>query len=162
MIFKNFTELSLDEKKQILEKRNSPEVANFAINKNISLNEHLEFIEKLKFSKDIYLALFDDEEMIGVISFTRIDNDEGFFGLYKITQRKVGEILMNKMLEYGFKNLKLKKIKAEVFEQNTKALKLYEKFGFKITKKHGNLLSIEFAMRGGALNNLIYIFEVSA
>ena len=150
LVFKNFINLSLEEKKEILRQRNSSDVAKFCLKKYISLDEHLNFIESLKNDKTkLYMLVLKEEEMLGVISFSEIKEQEAFFGLYKISKGKMGNLLMQAMLDKGFKDLKLKNIKARVLKQNTKAIKLYEKFGFKTVAEEKEYLIIECKTGGG-------------
>ncbi|EEU7008147.1 GNAT family N-acetyltransferase, partial [Campylobacter jejuni] len=47
----------------------------------------------------------------------------------------VGQILMNEIKKYAFEILKIKALKACVFKNNEKALKLYKNNDFTITKE---------------------------
>ena len=136
----NFTELTLEQKEMVLIWRNSPEIRNWMYNEEeIELNDHLNFIESLKSRKDkLYFLVKKDKEYIGVIDFTEIIEEESLhMGIYTNPNIKGnGKILLNKIIDYSFDNLKVKKIYSEVFSQNNKAYELYEKYNFKdISKK---------------------------
>jgi len=136
---KNFIDLSLDEHKKILKWRNSEYVSKWMINKHISLDEHLNFVKSLKNSNKLYF-LVDD---IGVIYFI-LKDDYAEIGLYKNPDKnRVGKILMKKIIDYGFNYLKLDKLILYVFENNKKAISLYEKFGFKKIDKRENIIKME-------------------
>lgn len=136
----NFTELTLEEKEMVLIWRNSSEIRKWMYNQEeIELNDHLNFIESLKSRKDkLYFLVKKDKEYIGVIDFTEIIEEESLhMGIYTNPNIKGnGKILLNKIIDYSFDNLKVKKIYSEVFSQNNKAYELYEKYNFKdISKK---------------------------
>ena len=136
----NFTELTLEEKEMVLIWRNSSEIRKWMYSQEeIELNDHLNFIESLKSRKDkLYFLVKKDKEYIGVIDFTEIIEEESLhMGIYTNPNIKGnGKILLNKIIEYSFDNLKVKKIYSEVFSQNNKAYELYEKYNFKdISKK---------------------------
>ena len=62
----------------------------------------------------------------------KIHDDSLHMGLYaKRNVNGAGRILMNAIVEYAFKILKVKKIFAEVFEFNNRAYNLYLRHGFK-------------------------------
>lgn len=136
----NFIELTLEEKEMVLIWRNSPEIRKWMYNqKEIELNDHLNFIESLKSRKDkLYFLVEKDKKYIGVIDFTEIIEEESLhMGIYTNPNTKGnGKILLNKIIDYSFAILKVKKIFSEVFSQNNKAYELYGKYNFKdISKK---------------------------
>ena len=136
----NFTELTLEQKEMVLIWRNSSEIRKWMYSQEeIELNDHLNFIESLKSRKDkLYFLVKKDKEYIGVIDFTEIIEEESLhIGIYTNPNIKGnGKILLNKIIDYSFDNLKVKKIYSEVFSQNNKAYELYEKYNFKdISKK---------------------------
>lgn len=134
----NFTNLSLEEKKMILEWRNNPSIQKWMYTKkDIALKDHLDFINSLKEKKDkLYFLVKKEESYIGVIDFVDIKKNSLNMGLYANPNIKgVGKILMNEIIRYSFETLKVKTIKAEAFQDNIKAKKLYELFGFKMIKE---------------------------
>ncbi|WP_060824995.1 UDP-4-amino-4,6-dideoxy-N-acetyl-beta-L-altrosamine N-acetyltransferase [Sulfurospirillum cavolei] len=131
----NFTTLSKVQKQMILAWRNHEEVRAYMYNENaISEAEHFSFIESLKTRKDRRYFLVQHEGVdIGVIDFNDISNESAVMGLYAnptLHQKGVGSLLMDAIVAYAFKTLNVHTLKAEVFESNTKAKTLYEKFGF--------------------------------
>ena len=136
----NFTDLTLDEKKMILSWRNHPNVKQWMYNNNdITIENHLSFIETLKKSKDKqYFVVKHDNEYIGVIDFTEINNPEIFFGLYSNPNVKiagVGRILEKVCINYGMNILNVDTLKLEVFSDNVQVRNLHKKFNFKETAK---------------------------
>jgi UDP-4-amino-4,6-dideoxy-N-acetyl-beta-L-altrosamine N-acetyltransferase len=143
---KEFTKLTEKEKIMVLNWRNHPEISRFMINKKIGIKEHFRFIESLKKDKSKKYFLVND---IGVVYFNDIKNDMAVVGLYKNPDKnKVGKKLMEKLIDYGFNELRLKRLILYVFEDNTKAINLYKKFNFKKIKQLNNLIKMEL------INNL--------
>lgn len=85
--FKNFINLSLDEKLLILEWRNSDKVRSVMVNQDIiTESSHLQFIEQLKYRNDCYYWLVVDEnnDKVGVVDIIHVKEDEdvGELGFY--------------------------------------------------------------------------------
>lgn len=127
LIFKNFTDLNDFEKEFILRHRNDPSIAKFMKTNYISYEEHLNFIQNLKndYTKR-YFLVYENNQAIGVIDFINITINSCEFGLYGI-KKGVGNLLMEEIKKYAFNVLKVKILKACVFKENVKALKLYLK-----------------------------------
>jgi len=131
----NFIDMSLDEKKMVLEWRNHKEIRKYMYNQDIiTLESHLKYIELLKTSKDKrYFLVKRDNEYIGTIDFTNIDLDkkETYLGLYsKPNLKGVGNILMSSIIDYAFNSLEVVVLKLEVLNSNRKAINLYKRFNF--------------------------------
>ncbi|WP_309498784.1 UDP-4-amino-4,6-dideoxy-N-acetyl-beta-L-altrosamine N-acetyltransferase [Sulfurovum sp.] len=135
----NFTDLTLGQKKMILEWRNHPDVRKWMYTDDeIALKDHVEFIESLNNRKDkVYFLLQNETESIGVIDFTDITKDSCEFGLYANPNlRAKGKIIMNEIIKYAFEVLKVSKLKAGALKDNEKAVFLYHSFNFQeIDKK---------------------------
>ena len=131
----NFIDLKLKEKEMILKWRNHPEIKKWMYNQDeIKLEEHLTFIESLKSRKDkLYFLVKKEDEFIGIIDFTQIvENGSVHMGIYSNPNIKGnGAILLNKIINYSFNNLKVERVFSEVFAENEKAHNLYKKFNFK-------------------------------
>jgi len=73
---------------------------------------------------------------IGICGFVNINNiiHSGdiaiIIGNTKLQKKGFGSVVLKKLIEYGFKNLKLNKIGAEIFEFNLISKKFFEKFNF--------------------------------
>lgn len=129
----NFTKLSLDEKKLILQWRNNLLIKKWMYTEeDISLEDHLFFIDSLLLSEDkLYFLVKENMEYIGVIDFVNISSDSLSMGIYANPFLKnKGTILLEEIIKYSFDILKVKKIKAEVFKENDKACNLYKKYNF--------------------------------
>jgi UDP-2,4-diacetamido-2,4,6-trideoxy-beta-L-altropyranose hydrolase/UDP-4-amino-4,6-dideoxy-N-acetyl-beta-L-altrosamine N-acetyltransferase len=144
----HFTELANDEKHMVLEWRNHPEVRQWMFTKEVIAKEsHLSYIDSLKERTDrVYFLVKKEDNPIGVIDFTSIDTQkkQADIGLYANPNIKgAGKDLMDIIIEHGFKKLKLDRLVSEVFEENLRAIALYEKFGFKRIDKKEILIVME-------------------
>jgi UDP-4-amino-4,6-dideoxy-N-acetyl-beta-L-altrosamine N-acetyltransferase len=93
----------------------------------------------LKSKKDrVYFLVKRNTEPIGVIDLTNINyaDKSAEIGLYAKPQLKgIGNHLMETIINYAVYNLKLKTLFAEVFTENTAAIKLYKRYNFKTYDK---------------------------
>jgi UDP-2,4-diacetamido-2,4,6-trideoxy-beta-L-altropyranose hydrolase/UDP-4-amino-4,6-dideoxy-N-acetyl-beta-L-altrosamine N-acetyltransferase len=132
----NFTRLTLDEKKMVLQWRNHPAVSKWMFTQDtIKLHEHLEYIETLKQRKDrVYFLVKKASHAIGVIDFTNIDHTakSAALGVYADpAQKGMGNILMKAIIDHAANVLGIKVLISEVFEENIAAIKLYKRYNFK-------------------------------
>ena len=126
----NFIDLKLEEKEMILKWRNHPDIRKWMYNQDeIKFEEHLNFIDSLKLRKDkLYFLVKKEDDFIGVIDFTQLVNKESVhMSIYSNPNiNGNGKILLNKIIDYSFNNLKVKRVFSEVFAENDKAYNLYE------------------------------------
>ncbi len=136
----NYTDLDEAQMRMVLLWRNHKKVRQMMYNKHIiTLAEHLHFIGELKTRKDMQHFLVQGDEYLGVINF----KDE-HLGLFANPDMKgVGKILLQLIIQYGFEELKHKRLLAEVYDNNTVAIHLYKKFNFKQISKNENILTME-------------------
>lgn len=141
----NFTDLSLNEKKMLLEWRNHPKIRRWMFTRDkIELTNHLNYIESLKKKQDrLYFLVKKEEKPIGVIDFTNIDekNKTTEFGIYTNPDLKgIGNLLMKSIIDYAFGILKINTLISAVFKDNIPAINLYQKYNFKeiVNKKVHN------------------------
>lgn len=135
--FKDFTKLNKDELEMILKWRNDESVNRFFIKRFVEPKEHFNFVEELKHNKSKkYFLVLDDEKPIGVVNFININKDECEFGLYQNPKFKgYGKTLLKAMLSYAFETLKVKTIKACVYNENKRAIALFLSFDFVLYEK---------------------------
>lgn len=140
----NFTTLSKAQKEMILQWRNHERIRTYMFRQTPILGqEHTDFIEKLKGSLDrrYFLVQYESSD-IGVIDFTHISSHSATIGLYVnpyLNQKGLGSLLMSAILGYAKETLNLPLLYAEAFATNTKAIHLYQKFGFfKVEEKEVN------------------------
>ncbi|MCW1731331.1 UDP-4-amino-4,6-dideoxy-N-acetyl-beta-L-altrosamine N-acetyltransferase [Campylobacter jejuni] len=131
---KDFTHLNGNEILLIWQWRNDEKISQFMKTKYIDFQEHLNFITSLKKDQSKkYFLVFKDDGAIGVIDFINIMQDSCEFGLYaKPDLKGIGQILIQEIKKYAFENLKVNTLKAYVFKDNRKALKLYQQNHFTI------------------------------
>ncbi len=137
----NFIILSNKESLFVLSMRNEESIRKWMINSNlITEKEHIAFINTLKGNtKSLYLVVKRDDFTIGVISLIRMDmkKKSANIGIYKnpfAKLSKIGDILMDALHHVAFDVLQLCTLKLEVIETNEKAIRLYEKYGYKKMK----------------------------
>lgn len=140
----DFTTLSDAQKAMVLTWRNHEKIKAFMYTTHtISEKEHLRFIESLKTAQDKrYFLVYNEDVAIGVIDFTHITPLRATIGLYAnptLSRKGVGKELMRAIITYGFETLHVKRLCAELFAFNTKALALYKAYGFcEKTRKTAN------------------------
>lgn len=94
-------------------------------------------LEKFKKSQSVQLLLFVDNKLSGISSVDmkeRIQSHVGTFGITIIKEHRgkgLGKLLTKLVFDEVKKLKSLKIITLEVFAENEKAIKMYEKFGFK-------------------------------
>jgi UDP-4-amino-4,6-dideoxy-N-acetyl-beta-L-altrosamine N-acetyltransferase len=141
---RNFTTLTHAESDMVLRWRNTEKVRTFMYNPTlISEEEHASFLSSLRERDDKrYFLLLRNAEPIGVVDMTQIGQDSAMIGLYanpECDEKGIGSLLMQSLISYGFEQLRLKTLYAEVFEYNARAKALYEKCGFyEINRKQVN------------------------
>jgi len=136
IICKNFEELSKREQKVVFTMRNDIRIRKWMYNsKPLLYKEHLSYLHSLKKRKDrSYFLVQNKKQPLGVVDLTNISQErkEAELGIYANPNlRGQGNTLMQIILDYATLILDLKKIYANVFSHNYKAIILYEKFGFK-------------------------------
>ena len=144
----NFTELSLADKKMVLEWRNHLSIRKWMFTQEeITLENHLSYIDSLKTKSDrVYFLLKEQGNSIGVVDYKDIDfiKSKAFIGIYaKPNLRGVGNILMKEIINYGFFELKLNCLISEVLDSNNSAIKLYNRYGFEEIGRRDNLIIME-------------------
>lgn len=129
----NFIDMTYDEADMVLKWRNNNSIKQWMFNQDeISLENHTKFVTSLKDRNDkTYFLVQQGDEYIGVIDFNEINNNDLKIGLYvNPSLRGVGKKLMTLIVKYAFDTLKVNKIFAEVFSNNSKAFSLYTKYNF--------------------------------
>ncbi len=145
---KNFTELGDAEKEIVLSWRNNQNIRKWMFHQElIFLKQHRAFIDALQNKKDtLYFLLYENKDALGVIDFTDIDLQTGSaeIGLYaNPSLHGVGKKMMQNIIRYGFGHLKLKRLYAAAFKNNTKAIALYNRFHFQQYKETKEILYME-------------------
>ena len=145
----NFTDLTDEQILMILRWRNDERVAKYTKNKSVSEQEHRKFISNLKNDETKrYFLVKEDSNYIGVIDFVDIEADSCEFGIYANPGLKgKGKILMQTIVEYAAKALKVGELKSCAYNENEKAIALYRKFGFEIYGRYEQMSYMSLSLR---------------
>ena len=133
--------------------RNHPEVKKWMYNQEtISKKDHSIFINRLE--GEIvrrYFLVKHNSVIIGSINFSQIKlHNSVELGIYKnlfLNKKNSGDLLISAASKYAFVELKVKKIKLEVFSNNKHAINFYKKHGFSLINvknlKYQNILYMQ-------------------
>jgi len=134
----SFPDLSEADKKRIYDWRTDSRIAQNMRTSSFSYDQHLAFIEGLKTKTDRqYFLVTQNNKKIGVISLVDINtcSQKAELGLYVNPEIKGGgKILMDAIFHHAFKVLGLKEVIAEVYEDNSHAIRFYERCGMELVK----------------------------
>ncbi|MFN3754478.1 UDP-4-amino-4,6-dideoxy-N-acetyl-beta-L-altrosamine N-acetyltransferase [Flavobacterium sp.] len=119
--------------------RNSPDVAPYMYNETpISAEQQIKWFEKISNdSTCVYWIIEYDGKKLGLASVTGIDRTLSscywafYLGDLSVRGGGIGAKIEYNVLEYVFNELKLNKLRCEVFVTNDKVIKMHEKFGFR-------------------------------
>jgi len=119
-------------------------------NKEITLDIEKEWIKKVigrENEKRFAICIGEEMEYIGNVQLTDIKAEDAQFHIF-IGEKKyhgmgIGTQATKLILDYGFKQLKLKRIYLKVSPKNIYAIKSYEKCGFIIIEKFEKELVME-------------------
>ncbi len=135
----NFVDLTNVEKISVLHWRNHDAIRQWMYHPElILLDEHLKFIASLEHREDKqYFMVRAQDDYLGVIDFVNIDFQQGTcdLGLYVNPEIKIphiGRQLISVAIVYAFNVLKLHTLHLEVFSNNLRAVKLYQRFNFSV------------------------------
>lgn len=110
--------------------------------KPLTLESHLKWFDEYSKKDDdiMFIVRLQNGTPIGYVSLYNISNDCGEFGRFLIGRKEFrGKGLANKiievMLDFAFNRLKLKNIRLNLFADNERAKRLYEKWGFIKTRE---------------------------
>ena len=91
-----------------------------------------------------------DKSVVGMVAFNQYPypkkNHVGTISIMvdeNYHSKGIGKKLMEKVIEIADENIMIKKLELSVFEKNKNAIKLYEKFGFKIEGKREMSINIQ-------------------
>lgn len=152
----NFRELSQEQSKLVCAMRNHKSVGRWMYSQNISPQMHEDFLHNLQGDKTKqYWLLHHKDEILGVGSLTRINpaHHHAFLGIYTnpfSTLPRKGVQILEFLESMAFGELGLHTIHLEVLEHNTRALRFYEKMGY---RQEGCLK--EFIRRDGRYYDVI-------
>lgn len=130
--------LSLEDLEQVRNWRNSKEVASYMYNENhISAEDQLNWFNRINEETSRYWIITYNGKKLGLASLTGIDQTlqscywAFYLGDSSVRGAGIGAKVEYNVLEYVFGELKLNKLRCEVFVDNDKVIKMHEKFGFR-------------------------------
>lgn len=136
--FENILEVDKNLIELVRNWRNNKNVSQYMYtNHYITKEEHQKWIEKLKKDTAKAWIIKYDGKPVGLSSLSNIDHKNkttewGFYIAYESARGKgIGSASLYKLMEYVFDKMNFKKMYTKVLENNTVAIRLYEKFGFK-------------------------------
>ena len=119
---------------------NDPDIIQFTnIYRPISEIESREWFDSIHKNKNSFIfaiALTENDEIIGTCGLYDYESVSGKaelrmkIGNKEYWNKGVGKTALNKLLEFGFSDVNLRKIWLRVFNDNERAIKLYEDAGF--------------------------------
>jgi UDP-4-amino-4,6-dideoxy-N-acetyl-beta-L-altrosamine N-acetyltransferase len=149
VLYQDLSEEHLD---KVLSYRNHENVRKWMFNTEmISAKEHLSFISKLKGSSKVYCAVFRKQKIVACVNFDDIGNSEYFVGHFlnpRLLASGIGLYFEYAYLNFFFKHLKAKVIKASVKKQNYPMIKIHRLCDFKeIDRENSIYLNYEFSSK---------------
>lgn len=134
----SYVDLNFNDQAFALKMRNDISVKRWMYSQQeISQKEHRDFIKKLNGNQEtLYFLVKLQGTIVGSINFSNIvPNDSLDFGLFTnpYTELKgAGRILESAGNYYAHIKLGIKKVKLEVFSENTRAINFYKKCGYRL------------------------------
>lgn len=140
-------EVELEDYKELLDfmktvQGESNFLLSYADENNTTYEEEKEFIKSIKKSQtsNLFVAI-QNNKILGTISFNGSEKRKikhygtiGISVLREYWRKGIASSLLEALIIWAKKN-KIKKINLEVFENNDRAIRLYEKFAFKLEGK---------------------------
>jgi len=136
--------LSLDHAEVYAKWTNDPMVNKYTAFHRFTLEQKTEWIkEKLKSDKEEVLSVFvgENNKLIGTVGIHGLDNKDGVYLLWIVIGEKeywgngYGHDAFSALINHAFSQRKAKKLVLDVRVENEVAIKMYQRCGFKITKK---------------------------
>ena len=145
-------ELRLDDAEEIFRLRSNKEVNDLIDRPSAkTIDDAIEFIRKIQAIAVNHgvimwvITLIGDAKLIGTILYWHIEWEKNKAEIgYELLPEYQGKGIMTealeKVVEFGFEQLKFKIINADPNKKNDKSIRLLEKLGFKLTDKDGEYL----------------------
>jgi len=132
-------ELTIDEIELVRTWRNSEEVASYMYDENyITQEQQVNWFEKISSETNSKYWIIEFEgRKLGLASITGIDKTLSscywafYLGDLSVRGAGIGTKVEYNVIEFVFNDLKLNKLRCEVFVSNDKVIKIHEKFGFR-------------------------------
>ena len=132
--------INLDDYETYVKWLNNPRITQFLSTNDslITLSNEKEVLEKIANEEFTYAIIRkEDDTLLGNVGLLKIDYKDGkaslgiFIGEEDNLSKGYGSEAIKLLIEYGFKELRLHNIMLTVLSNNPRAIKCYEKCGFK-------------------------------
>lgn len=134
----NLRKLSAKDLEIVRNWRNSPEVSAYMYNEHyISEEQQQKWFDNINWNTSRYWVIEYQDKLYGLASINNIDHTlqscywAFYLGDTSVRGAGIGAKVEYNVLEYVFTELKLNKLRCEVFVSNEKVIKMHEKFGFR-------------------------------
>lgn len=137
--FINVKDVSDEMQMELRNWRNTKEITKYFQIEYISKTMHEKWLQEIKKENSSIRAFLikKDDDYIGLTYFSKIDfvNKTSEWGIYiypvSYQNKGFGHVILDMSIKYAKEVLKLNKLFLEVLKTNSRAIKLYESFGFK-------------------------------
>lgn len=136
----NLRAIKLEDTDNILKWKNNVNVKKyFCIQDDLTKEQHMQWLKNRVDTDEVVQFVIESNELkkdVGSVYLRDIDNNnqKAEFGIFigedDARNKGIGTAATKKIIEYGFKHLKLHKIYLRVFAENINAIRAYEKAGF--------------------------------
>ena len=119
---------------------NNPEVSTFVSNRTIDLTyeDEINWIAENQVGYNFSMITKDTEEFIGNCGFNDVDEKSGVIGIFlnpRFQNIGLGTEAITELIRFGFEDLDLEEIRLVVFSHNERAIRCYNKLGFREYKR---------------------------
>jgi RimJ/RimL family protein N-acetyltransferase len=123
---------------------NNPEVSTFVSNRTIDLTEEdeIKWIAENQVGYNFSMITKDTEEFIGNCGFNDVDEKSGVIGIFlnpRFQNIGLGTEAITELIRFGFEDLDLEEIRLVVFSHNERAIRCYNRLGFREYKRETDI-----------------------
>ena len=124
----------------MIEVLNNREVSTFISNTPFYLTEEdeIEWVNEHQDGLTFSMVTKDTNEFIGNCGFNEIQDNSGVIGIFlspKFQNIGLGTEAITELIRFGFEDLNLEEIRLVVFSHNERAIRCYQKLGFREYKR---------------------------
>lgn len=119
---------------------NNPDVSTFLSNTEFNLTEEDEIEWVSRHQEDYTFSMIskDTNEFIGNCGFNEINDNNGVIGIFlspRFQNIGLGTEAITELIRFGFEDLNLDEIRLVVFSHNERAIRCYQRLGFREYKR---------------------------
>lgn len=128
----------------MIEVLNNREVSTFISNTPFYLTEEdeIEWVNEHQDGLTFSMVTKDTNEFIGNCGFNEIQDNSGVIGIFlspKFQNIGLGTEAITELIRFGFEDLNLEEIRLVVFSHNERAIRCYQKLGFREYKRDNDV-----------------------